>query len=43
VLVDEWRLGLRTWLPVWQISLFGMSDYPAMVAGIMKVVIAEMD
>jgi hypothetical protein len=40
---DAWCLCFRAWLPVWQISLFGMSEYSAMMAGIMKDVIADMD
>jgi hypothetical protein len=43
MVTDAWCLCFRAWLPVWQISLFGMSEYSAMMAGIMKDVIADMD
>jgi hypothetical protein len=43
VLVDASCLGLRAWLAVWKISLFGMSEYYAMMAGVMRAVIADRD
>jgi len=43
MVIDAWCLCLRAWVPVWQISLFGMSEYAAMMAGIMTDVIADMD
>ena len=43
MLVDAWCLYLRSWLPVWQISLFGMSEYSDMMAGILRDLIAGMD
>jgi hypothetical protein len=43
MVIDAWCLCLRAWLPVWQISLFGMSECSAMMACIMRDVIADVD
>jgi hypothetical protein len=43
MLVDAWCLCLRAWLPFWQISLFGMSEYSNMMAGILTDLITDMD
>jgi len=43
MVIDAWCFCLRAWSPVWQIFLFGMSEYSAMMAGIMRDGIGDVD